>query len=162
MRPLLALLPFVLLLTACQSESANPPEEIPSIPFRVDGTMSFLRDGETLVTIDIEVADTDSARNRGLMQRFSLPDRSGMLFVFPEPEPQNFWMANTQLSLDFFFVNTDSQIVSISKYAKPLSPESVTSQGIPVPYVIEVEAGFIDTYGIIESDRVTWERTDGM
>jgi uncharacterized membrane protein (UPF0127 family) len=160
MRRLLFFLPLLLFfLAACGGGgSQEPPKEerLPEIPFRKDGTLTFLRDGAPLVTIDIEIADDDSTRTRGLMQRSSLPERSGMLFIFDQAAPQSFWMANTRLPLDILFVDADSQIVSITKYTKPLSPESVTSGGAAARFVIEVEAGFTDTYGIIETDRVRW------
>jgi uncharacterized membrane protein (UPF0127 family) len=159
MRFLLPLLCFVFLLAAC-SDAPEPDvqtaeTEEPTIPFRTDDQLDFLREGEAYLTIDIEIAATDSARTRGLMQRKGLPERSGMLFVFDFEEPQSFWMANTPLALDLMFVNADSQIVDIAKYARPLSPDPISSKA-PAQYVIEVPAGFTDAQGIIETDRVRW------
>ncbi len=143
------------------TRNAPPPEaaapEAPEIPFRRDGALTFLRGADTLVAIDIEIAESDSARERGLMQRASLPERGGMLFLFPTNEVQSFWMANTPLSLDIIFVGADSQIVSIAKYTKPLSPNAVASAG-PARYVVETRAGFADTHGLSETDRVRWRR----
>lgn len=163
------LLAFCCLLAAsviaCEQEPAPlDPEtdratETPAIPFRQDGTLDFLLEGEPVVSIAIEIADTDSARVRGLMQRTSLPDRSGMLFVFEREEPQGFWMANTPLSLDLAFVNSDSQIVSVAKYTRPLSDDLIPSEA-PARYVVEVPAGFADTYGISEDMTVRWSRAD--
>lgn len=157
----LTLLLLVLFFTAC-SDTPEPESDVqqgaseePGIPFRVDGQLDFLREGASYLTIDIEIAATDSARTRGLMQRKGLPDRSGMLFLFDHEDPQSFWMANTPLALDLMFVSADSQIVDIAKYAKPLSPDPITSKA-PAQYVIEVPAGFTDSYGIIETDRVRW------
>ena len=117
------------------------------------------RGDQDLATIDIEIAETDSSRERGLMQRTSLPDQSGMFFIFDREEPQEFWMANTPLSLDIFFVNADSQIVNIARYTKPYSSEHGPSID-PAMYVVETEAGFADTYGITESDQVRWTRAE--
>ena len=147
----------VTLLAACGHEQHEAANGIP-IPFRKDGTLAFQRHGEPNVTIDIEIAESDSARQRGLMQRESLPEKSGMLFVFNREETQSFWMANTPLSLDLIFVSADSEIVDIHKYARPFSPDAITSSG-PAKYVIEVPAGFADTYGLTESDRVRWSRS---
>jgi len=66
-------------------------------------------------------------------------------------------MANTPLSLDIIFVNGDSQIVSIAKYTRPYSTETISSQ-YPARFVVEVPAGFTDTYGILEGDRIRWRR----
>lgn len=146
-------------LSACSSEPApqesttEPPEE--TIPFRKDGTLDFLREGEVLLTIDLEIAESDSARERGMMQRHALP--GGMLFTFQQEQPQSFWMANTPLGLDLLFVSADSEIVDIAKYARPFSNDNITSAA-PAQYVLEVEAGFTDSYGIIESDRIRWQR----
>ena len=155
LRPLLLL--SALCLTACNPET--PPPELPTIPFEQEGTLTFLRDSEALLTIAIEIADDDSTRTRGLMQRSGLPDRSGMLFIFDREQPQGFWMANTQISLDLLFANADSQIVSISKYTRPLSQASIPST-TPARFVVEVAAGFVDAQGIIESDRIRFRRTE--
>lgn len=144
---------------ADESEASADTER--GIPFRHDGTLTFVSDGEDLMSIDIEIADTDSARERGLMQRLALPDRSGMLFIFDREQPQSFWMGNTPLGLDLLFVGADSQIVDIDKYNKPYDPSSIVSDE-PAKYVVEVPAGFTDTWGIRETDRVRWERKDGL
>lgn len=155
----LLLLALILSLAcaACADDSTLPEDTGEEIPFRKEGTLAFVREGDTLAAVNIEVADNDSARTRGLMGRTSLPDSSGMLFIFPTEEEQSFWMANTPLSLDMFFVGADSQVVRIAKYTTPLSSESVSSQG-PAQFVVETPAGFADRHGIVEGDRVTWER----
>lgn len=150
------LLLSLLFLAACGSDP-QPRPLVESIPFRQDGTLTFLHADGPAVTIAIEIADTDSSRTRGLMQRTSLPDRSGMLFIFEEESMQGFWMGNTQLSLDLFFVAADSSIVTIHKYARPLS-EATLAPAAPIQYVVETEAGFADTYGIVEGDRIRWRR----
>jgi len=110
------------------------------------------------VTIDLEIADTDSARERGMMQRTGFPnDRSGMLFPFDEEQPQSFWMSNTPVALDIVFVDADSQIVNIAKYTTPFSNERYES-GAPAQYVVEVPAGFADSHGLLEGDRIRWRR----
>lgn len=140
-----------------QPSDTAPPIPPPQIPFEAEGELVFYRSGAPVDTIQIEIADTDSARVRGLMQREGLPPQTGMLFVFDVEEPQSFWMANTPLSLDMFFVDADSEIVSIKKYTRPLSPESVVSDA-PARFVIETPAGYADSRGITEGVRVAWER----
>ena len=161
MSRLLALLLFTLtacMLTACGDSDTTP--QVRDIPFRQDGTLTFERDGEGLTTVGIEIAETDSARTRGLMERRSLPEHSGMLFLFENNEPRSFWMANTPLSLDLFFANADSQVVHIAKYTEPFSTDQVASEA-PAQYVLELPAGFADSYGIIEGDDLRWQRGGG-
>lgn len=158
-RTLTPLLFLVVLSAGCRDEPAARPAQPPAeIPFRNDGTLTFYReDGEDIVTIDVEIAQGDSATQRGLMQRGSLPDRSGMLFVMPSVERHGFWMANTPLSLDITFVSPDSTVINTAKYTTPYSAESVYAEGL-AQFIVETPAGFTDTHGITAGDRVRWTR----
>ena len=127
------------------------------IPFRDDGDLTFLQGDKEIVTIDVEFAESDSARVRGLMQRLSLPEKSGMLFLFEREAMQTFHMANTPLALDLLFVDSDSMIVDIDKYNRPFTSAHIPSDA-PAQYVIEVPAGFADIYGLREGERVRWIR----
>ena len=163
MRVVLVVLPLLMLAAACSDTAPPPPEtaETPqeTIPFRIDGTLDFLRQGEHLLTIDIEIAESDSAVQRGMMQRTEFPANTGMLFLFDDTIIRNFWMGNTPLSLDLLFIAPDSQIVDFAKYAVPFSDDTITSRA-PARYVLEMPAGFVDSQGIVEGDRVRWRRTD--
>lgn len=141
---------------APSTEEDRPAAEEPTIPFRTDGRLAFVRGADTLVTVAIEVAADDSSRTRGMMQREAFPDdRSAMLFVFDREEMRSFWMSNTPLSLDLLYVSADSQIVDIHKYLAPFSPQTVPSAA-PARFVVELPAGFADSHGLTESDRVRW------
>jgi len=152
---------LALLLAACADEAPQPPatgDDADAVQFREDGTLTFYRPGEgEIVTISIEIAETQEAITRGLMGRERLPDRSGMLFLMPETRIQTFWMANTPLALDITFVSPDSTVINTAKYTRPFSPESHASEE-PARFVVETRAGFTDTHGIVPGDRVTWSR----
>lgn len=153
----LLLLPALLLLGACREDTDRVIQT--DVAFQNEGTLTFLRDdGSAVTTIDIEVAETPQERARGLMQRRSLPPRSGMLFLFEEPDSLSFWMRNTPLPLDIIFVSPDSQIVNIAKRTRPFSDDYIRSTDI-AQYVVEVRAGFTDRAGITEGLRVRWRRT---
>jgi uncharacterized membrane protein (UPF0127 family) len=160
MRLAISLALALLALPACRGDRAAPADdtETVSIPFRLDGTLRFLRpDGTPITGISIEIAESDSARTRGLMDRDTIPPQVGMLFVMPRNEVQTFWMANTPRSLDIFFVGEDSRIVSIGKYTRPYSTEGVTSTGA-AKYIVETAAGFADAHGIVPGDIISWAR----
>ena len=82
-----------------------------------------------------------------------------MLFLFDREQPQQFWMGNTPVALDLIFIDADSQIVDFAKYAQPFSADGIRS-AVPAQYVLEVPAGFSDTHGLIETDRVSWRRAE--
>lgn len=157
----LLLAPLALGCGADEAPATNPdPDTTAPMQFRQDGELDVVREGQPLMTLGIEIAETDSARARGMMGRTAFPERSGMLFIFDVEQIQNFWMANTPMSLDLLFISADSEIVDIHTYARPFSDAPITSRE-PARYVLEVPAGFVDTHGLIETDRVRWRRTDG-
>jgi len=140
------------------SSSTAETDTTDVIPFTREGRLAVVQNGDSTVTIDIEVAETDSARERGMMQREGFPnDRSGMLFVFDEEQPRSFWMSNTPVALDIIFVSADSQIVNIAKYTTPFSSERYRSDE-PAQFVLETPAGFADSCGLLEGDRIRWRR----
>lgn len=161
MTRLIAILLVAASLSACGSPPADKPtrtdDDQVSIPFRKDGTLTISRDDEVYLTLDIEIADTDSSRNRGLMQRDGLPEDSGMWFIFDQESEQGFWMANTRLALDLIFVRSDGTVQSIAKYIQPMRTETISSNGLS-QYVLEVEAGYSDSKGILEGDLIAFER----
>lgn len=105
------------------------------------------------VRFNVEIADDDAERERGLMFRKSLSDNHGMLFEFEQSAEQHFWMQNTLIPLDMIFIAPDGHIVSISKMAKPLSQDNESSTG-PAIGVLEIRGGLADQDGIKPGDMV--------
>jgi hypothetical protein len=143
-------------LVGCEPDAPPAPTEI---TFRGDGTLDFLRGDSVLTRIAIEIAETDSSRTRGLMDRTSLPSRGGMLFIFDEEAPRNFWMRNTPLPLDLVFVREDGSVVNVVKQTRPFSDAGIASTG-PAQYVVEVRAGFASRHGIDSTVSIRWQRAN--
>jgi uncharacterized membrane protein (UPF0127 family) len=126
--------------------------------FVKEGMLSFTEgDGDTIRTINIEIADNMNERTRGLMYRSNMSDDQGMLFIFDREEEQSFWMKNTKISLDILYVNSQQEIITIYRHTQPYSESPIPSFK-PARYVIEVKAGFCDAFGVEEGDRVVFER----
>lgn len=102
----------------------------------------FTSKGE--VKINVEIADNDRERQRGLMFRESLDENSGMLFIFDKEQQVSFWMKNTKIPLDMIFVSANGTIVEIKENVQPclLDTCPIYPSQYPVKYVIEVNAGF--------------------
>ena len=98
----------------------------------------------TTLPVTIEIADTDTKREQGLMYRQSLGVNSGMLFIFDESAPHPFWMKNTYISLDILFINANKEIIYIEENTTPLSEELITSSDNSL-YVLELNAGYVNT-----------------
>ena len=125
--------------------------------FTKEGELTFLsKTGrKKIIHIDIEIAGNDYERGKGLMYRHSLSDNAGMLFIFERSGPLSFWMRNTYISLDIIFADENRQIVTIQKNTKPLSYVQIPSKRNS-KYVVEVNAGFCDKYGIVIGDFITF------
>jgi uncharacterized membrane protein (UPF0127 family) len=101
----------------------------------------------------VEIADTDAAREKGLMFRKSLSEGQGMLFDFHQEQPVSFWMRNTYIPLDMIFIRVDGRILRVVESAEPLSERMIPS-GAPVLAVLEVIGGTARKLGIAVGDRV--------
>ncbi len=155
MRLLLAIA-LLFTLSACGSDA--PPAQPPAPEFRTDGVLDFVApDGTPVKRIAIEIAETDSARAMGLMNRPGMAEQAGMLFIMDTEEPQRFWMRNTLMPLDLFFADDSLRIVAIRPDNRSVSDEGIESV-VPARYVVETRAGFGARYGIEEGYRIQWRR----
>jgi len=93
-----------------------------------------------LYVIRAEVVDRPDTRARGLMYRKSMPANHGMLFVFPYPEQQCFWMKNTLIPLSIAFLDDRGVIVNIADM-QPQTEDNHCSER-PVRYALEMNQGW--------------------
>ena len=107
------------------------------------------------VVLEVQIADTDPRRARGLMFQEQLPFDQGMLLVFDSPGKLSIWMLNMQFSLDMLWIDGDGTVVYIEKNVPPCKTavETVTCPSYKggdkeAQYVLEVTAGFIDKNNI--------------
>jgi uncharacterized membrane protein (UPF0127 family) len=126
-----------------------------NLTYTKEGEVTFWKDGKKLRKIDVEIAENEAERAKGLMFRPYIPDSVGMLFIFNESVPQGFWMKNTAISLDIIYVDENKKIVSIAKNTKPYSEESIPSLG-NAQYVVEVNAGFTERNHIKTGDAISF------
>jgi len=91
-------------------------------------------------TVVAEVARTPEERERGLMYRESLPNGTGMLFVFTDAQIRSFWMRNTFIPLDIAYLDAELQVVDIQSM-EPQTEESHPS-GQPAMFALEVPRGW--------------------
>ncbi len=105
----------------------------------------------------VEVADTEEERARGLMFRDAMAADHGMLFIHDSEAPQAYWMKNTRIPLDILYFDDHLLLVSAQRNvpacslgdACPIYP----STG-PARYVLELNAGQAATLGLKPGDRL--------
>jgi uncharacterized protein len=110
-------------------------------------------DGTPRATVATEVANTGPQRELGLMYRKHLDDNAGMIFVFPDAAPRNFWMHNTPIPLDMIFADSAGRVTGIVANAEPFSDKVVGVEGNS-EYVLEVNGGFCAKHQIKPGDRM--------
>jgi len=101
----------------------------------------------------VEVADTDESRSRGLMFRREVAPGTGMLFDMGATRDVAFWMRNTFVPLDLVFISEKGRVVSITHGAKPQSDARISSQS-PVRFVLELATPEARRIGLSIGDRV--------
>ena len=119
----LALGAFSLLATACASDSW----------VELDGHR-----------YQVEIADDDAERARGLMFRDELAADRGMLFIHDELAPQAYWMKNTRIPLDILYFDDERRLVSQQRDVPPCSAGDRCPpypSDAPARYVLELNAG---------------------
>lgn len=105
--------------------------------------------------IEAEVADTLPKQIKGLMFRKSLPDKSGMLFLFGSDDYHGIWMMNMSFPIDIIWIGSEHKIVDIVKDAQPCGMVCKTYQPKEkARFVLEVNAGFTEKYSIKIGDFV--------
>ena len=155
----LALSSLLLLTTSsCKNEQKNEFKPL-AVTFKKEGEISiFKAETDSLIAkFDLEIAETDYERQRGLMDRKSMEDNQAMLFIFPNMQMRSFYMKNTYIALDIIYLDDSNRVVSIQKNAKPLDESSLPSNA-PAQYVLEINGGLSDQFGIQQNDYINFVR----
>lgn len=106
--------------------------------------------------IAIEFATSSQEKSRGLCCRDTLPENQGMLFVYDRPGDYGFWMKDTRIPLDMYWINQEKEIVHIEHSVVPSSyPKSYRSPK-PAQYILETNAGFAKQHNIQVGDPVSF------
>ena len=104
------------------------------------------------VEVRVEIADDSAEQAQGLMNRTSLGEDRGMLFVFDSENTLSFWMKNTLIPLSVAYIDSEGRIVDIQKM-EPLDdePPNYVSEE-PAQYALEVNQGFFEERGVEVGD----------
>jgi len=108
--------------------------------------------------LQVQIADTEPSRVRGLMFQEQLPYDQGMFFVFEKPGIYSLWMLNMQFPLDIIWFDSDGNVIHIEENVPPCKSalETVTCSGVnpgtnQALYILEVTSGFVNEFDITEN-----------
>ncbi len=105
-------------------------------------------------SLKVFIADTDAVREQGLSDITSLPKGEGMLFTFDTSGQYGFWMKNMNFPLDLVWIDSNYVVANVTKDATPDSYPSVFMPVRSIQYVVEVNAGTADKFGLIKGSSV--------
>ena len=129
-------------LAACSARATGPSVELKGQRF------------------DVEIADTEPARERGLMFRDSMPADHGMLFLFDDNVVRTFWMKNCRMPLDILYFDEKYKLVSMQQRVPACRSEPcpVYPSDGAAKYVLELNAGMADKLGVKTGDAIKLSR----
>jgi uncharacterized membrane protein (UPF0127 family) len=139
-------------ISGCQNAPATPAD---SVQVTIDGR-----------TFVLELALDTEARTIGLMNRDSIPEDGGMLFVFPDDQRRSFWMGNCLIDIDVIFLDHMGYITAMHamKAAPPRSPDESAYEyrkrlpeywsGPPARFAIELRGGWLEELDLYVDQRL--------
>jgi uncharacterized membrane protein (UPF0127 family) len=130
---------FLILILAC-------------LPAALRAELSAVQLSAGMHLIRAEVADSMGSRMEGLMHRTSMPEGSGMVFVFEENAIHCMWMKNTLIPLSVAFVDPAGAIINIADM-QPHSEQSHCAAR-PARYALEMNKGWFAQRGIKPGTRL--------
>ena len=116
------------------------------------GTIVLKNSNDEEYELTVEIADEDEERKEGLMNRDSLCENCGMLFVYEEDVLGSFWMKNTSIPLSIAFIAEDGTINEIQQM-EPNTKESHFPSD-RYRYALEVNQGYFSERNIEAGDMV--------
>ena len=150
--PLAALMPMSLLSSFAWGQATAGDMQTLALAIHSEGGPHRLQ---------VEVAETTAQRQRGLMERESMPEAHGMLFRFESEQPADnaFWMYRTLIPLDIAYIDDQGRIVAINTMqpCESSSPRNCPSYpaGAAFYSALEVNAGYFAERGIKVGDCVS-------
>lgn len=104
------------------------------------------------IKISVEIATTSQQQARGLCCRTTLKDGHGMLFMYSQPGVHRFWMKDTLIPLDMYWIDKSNKIIHIEHNVQPSSYPKTFGPEADSLYVLETNAGFAEARNIRVGD----------
>jgi uncharacterized protein len=148
MRPVLNVLPTLLLMLAGCGGSSDPVEEFQTTPLT-------LPHGQR---IRVETMTKREDMMKGMMFRDSMREDRGMLFVHGSPGLYPYWMYQMKIPLDMLWLDLNKRVVEISANTPACTGAASTCPNYgghkPAVFVLELKAGAAKKFGINVGDQM--------
>lgn len=104
--------------------------------------------------LKLTIANTPESREQGLSGLTGLPENHGLLFVFDTPGDYGIWMKDMNFSIDILWLSKDFKVVHIEDRVSPGTYPTVFYPDEPAQYVLEANAGWAESAGIVTGDTL--------
>ncbi len=109
--------------------------------------------------VTVQIAKLPEEKSRGLSGKTKLKEYEGMIFVFPTKTYPSFWMKDMNFPIDIIWISDDVIVHIDQNVPNPTPKQSDASLPLykppkPIDYVLEVNAGFTQKYGVKIGDIV--------
>jgi uncharacterized protein len=159
-RPLhFVLVTFGLGASSCDKGTPPPPSDY-SVLGGFQTSTAYVITSRDTVTLRVQLAQNDEQRSLGLMDRTSLREGTGILFLYDSVQDStaSFWMYRTRIPLDIAFIDSTGTIASITRMVpcESVNPDFCPTYAARVRFshALEVPAGYFERAGIAVGDRV--------
>jgi uncharacterized membrane protein (UPF0127 family) len=159
LRPYLFVGLFGSLLLPVQAQILNlpSPPPVPTLSLTATPTPEKVPNAITLhidkAILSTEVERNETQRQHGLMDRESMPDNAGMLFILPKPEQATFWMKDTLIPLTVAYLDKNGVILEMYDM-QPKDETNIVSKSDQVCFAVEVNQHWFELNGIKVGDKV--------
>jgi uncharacterized protein len=149
----------VMLVTACSSDQPDAEPDYSNLG-DFDTAQVVITTAQDTLTITAELAETDQQQMLGLMERRSLPELHGMLFIYPTVQDSTaaFYMFRTRIPLDIAFADSAGVIRSIQQMQPCESPNPQLCRTYPAnvrfKYALEMNLGFFANHRVNIGDTL--------
>lgn len=160
----IALLVLAAFAAACD-RAPDPGDQVgfdPVVDFD-SGAVSIETESDTF-DLTVDIAESNEQRAYGMMERASLPEDAGIIFLYPQPQgPEGtFYMWRVLIPLDIAFIDEEGVIVGVKGMVPcgNLNPDVCPRYEAGVPYAsaLEVNRHFFERNAIGIGDRVVLQR----
>lgn len=153
------LLAITCVLAACTSDASDDDAAM-RIDLKFNTAPVRVVTRTDTVHLVVELAVSGEQKSTGLMERGTLADTAGMLFVYDSLQPPDagFWMYRTRIPLDIAYADASGRIRAIQHMVpcETSMPQGCPTYppGVPYQYALEVNGGLFARRRIAIGDSI--------
>jgi uncharacterized membrane protein (UPF0127 family) len=144
---------------ACGDKSASNADDTTRV-MAFDTTHVRLANARDTMQLSVELARSTAQKTMGLMERRTLPENSGMLFVYDSTQGKDagFWMYRTRIPLDIAYIDSAGVLRAVLAMV-PCTATLIEGcpgypPNVPYRYALEMSAGFFARHHVGVGDAL--------